>query len=84
MLDHSWQKSSYCGQGESCLHVAETWQKSSRCQEGDACLHVAASAPAKTIHLTESGDPRGAILGASPDAFSALLSAVKGRQPHGA
>ncbi|PSM43961.1 DUF397 domain-containing protein [Streptomyces dioscori] len=84
MLDHSWQKSSYCGQGESCLHVAETWQKSSLCQEGDACLHVAASAPAKTIHLTESGDPRGAILGASPGAFSALLSAVKGRQPHGA
>ncbi|MGW0566209.1 DUF397 domain-containing protein [Streptomyces tauricus] len=65
MLDHSWQKSSYCGQGESCLHVSAT-------------------APAKTIHLTESGDPRGAILGASPGAFSALLSAVKGRGRHGA
>ncbi|MBQ0847258.1 DUF397 domain-containing protein [Streptomyces sp. BH-SS-21] len=66
MLDHSWQKSSYCGQGESCLHVA-------------------ASAPAKTIHLTESGDPRGAILGASPDAFGALLGAIKGgRSRHGA
>lgn len=84
MSTDDWQKSSHCGQGESCLHIAATWQKSSLCQEGDACLHVSASAPAKTIHLTESGDPRGAILGASPGAFSALLSAVKGRQPHGA
>ncbi|MFD0309209.1 DUF397 domain-containing protein [Streptomyces sp. NPDC127119] len=86
MSTDDWQKSSHCGQGESCLHIAATWQKSSLCQEGDACLHVAA-APAKTIrliHLTESGDPRGAILGASPGAFSALLGAVKGRQPHGA
>ncbi|MFJ7491072.1 DUF397 domain-containing protein [Streptomyces sp. NPDC097727] len=22
MHQHSWQRSSYCGQGESCLHVA--------------------------------------------------------------
>ncbi|MFE7034099.1 DUF397 domain-containing protein [Streptomyces sp. NPDC057621] len=84
MTASAWQKSSYCAQGEACLHISGTWQKSSLCQEGEACLHVAASAPAKTIHLTESGDPRGAILGASPWAFSALLSAVKGRQPHGA
>ncbi|MCX4233716.1 DUF397 domain-containing protein [Streptomyces sp. NPDC020707] len=76
------QKSSHCGQGDSCLHVAETWQKSSLCQEGEACLHVGVAA--KTIRLTESGDPRGAILGASPGAFSALLSVVKGRGRHGA
>ncbi|MCX4973629.1 DUF397 domain-containing protein [Streptomyces sp. NBC_00620] len=24
MLEHPWQKSSYCGQGESCVHVART------------------------------------------------------------
>ncbi|MGP9019549.1 DUF397 domain-containing protein [Streptomyces sp. BR1] len=40
MSSHDWQKSSYCGQGESCLHVTSTWQKSSHCQEGDACVHV--------------------------------------------
>ena len=22
MFEHPWQKSSYCGQGESCVHVA--------------------------------------------------------------
>ncbi|WP_328494756.1 DUF397 domain-containing protein [Streptomyces sp. NBC_00414] len=54
------------------------WRKSSLCQEGDACLHVAGPTPEKTIRLTESGDPRGAILGASPRAFGALLGMIKG------
>ncbi|MFC8197316.1 DUF397 domain-containing protein [Streptomyces sp. NPDC060006] len=44
MIDHSWQKSSYCGQGESCLHVADAWQRSSRCAQGESCVHVAATA----------------------------------------
>ncbi|MFE9678350.1 DUF397 domain-containing protein [Streptomyces sp. NPDC006259] len=70
-----WQKSSYCAQGEACVHVAATAQKSSYCQEGDACVHIAAS-PA-TIHLTESADPARAVLSASPAAFAALLTAVK-------
>ncbi|MEU9209307.1 DUF397 domain-containing protein [Streptomyces sp. NPDC048415] len=52
------------------------WQKSSYCQEGDACVHVAATA--ETVRLTESGDPDGVILSADPDAFAALLRAVKG------
>ncbi|WP_221352313.1 DUF397 domain-containing protein [Streptomyces beigongshangae] len=56
MLDHSWQRSSYCGQGESCLHVTTA---------------------ARTVRLTESGDPGGAILGASPDAFESLLLLLK-------
>ncbi|WP_327429541.1 DUF397 domain-containing protein [Streptomyces sp. NBC_01236] len=51
------------------------WQKSSYCQEGDACVHVAATA--ETVHLTESGDPAGVILSADPDAFTALLHALK-------
>ncbi|MFF3503746.1 DUF397 domain-containing protein [Streptomyces sp. NPDC003247] len=92
-----WQKSSYCAQGEACVHVAATAQKSSYCQEGDACVHVAATAqkssycaqgescvhisaahapsPA-TIHLTESADPTGAVLSATPAAFAALLASV--------
>ncbi|MEU0430419.1 DUF397 domain-containing protein [Streptomyces sp. NPDC006290] len=41
MPSHDWRKSTYCAQGEACLHVAGTWQKSSLCQEGEACLHVA-------------------------------------------
>ncbi|NSL43424.1 DUF397 domain-containing protein [Streptomyces sp. 8P21H-1] len=56
MLDRSWQKSSYCGQGESCLHVAGATQ---------------------AVRLTESGDPGGVILGASPDAFGSLLRMLK-------
>ncbi|GGZ77830.1 DUF397 domain-containing protein [Streptomyces bluensis] len=51
------------------------WQKSSYCSEGNSCVHVAA-APPGTIHLTESGDPTGAILKATPAAFNALLTAL--------
>ncbi|MGW2785022.1 DUF397 domain-containing protein [Streptomyces populi] len=75
----TWQKSSYCAQGEACLHVAGTWQKSSHCQEGEACLHVAASgATAETVHLTESADPARSILSTTPAAFGALLRVLKG------
>jgi hypothetical protein len=73
----TWQKSSYCAQGEACLHVAATWQKSSHCQEGEACLHVAVSGVAETVHLTESGDPAHSILSTTPAAFDALLRALK-------
>ncbi|MGC9500453.1 DUF397 domain-containing protein [Streptomyces sp. WG7] len=52
-----------------------TWQKSSYCGEGDSCLHVSAGAGA--VHLTESSDPTGSILTATPAAFGALLTAVK-------
>ncbi|MFD5515802.1 DUF397 domain-containing protein [Streptomyces sp. NPDC127066] len=78
MDTHEWQKSSYCAQGEACLHVASTWQKSSHCQEGEACLHVAASGSAETVHLTESADPARAVLSTTPAAFGALLRALKG------
>ncbi|MEU9186525.1 DUF397 domain-containing protein [Streptomyces sp. NPDC048484] len=55
-----------------------TWQKSSYCAQGEACLHVATTTVAKTtIRLTESGDPSGAILGASPGAFGSLLLMLK-------
>lgn len=57
MLQHtSWQKSSYCGSGDSCVHVTAT---------------------AARIRLTESSDPRGAILTATPDTFRTLLLTLK-------
>ncbi|GAB2459893.1 DUF397 domain-containing protein [Streptomyces incanus] len=76
-----WQKSSYCGEGESCLHVAATappvinWQKSSLCGTGDSCVHVATTA--RSIHITESADPSGAILTTAPDTFLTLIQAIK-------
>lgn len=42
MLSNNWQKSSYCGEGEACVHVAATWQKSSYCAQGVSCVNVAA------------------------------------------
>lgn len=53
-----------------------TWQKSSYCPEGNSCVHVI-GAETGTIHLTESGDPTGAILAATPTAFRTLLLALK-------
>ncbi|MFC7263847.1 DUF397 domain-containing protein [Streptomyces lutosisoli] len=53
-----------------------TWQKSSYCGEGESCVHVAGG-DAGTIHLTESSDPSGAILGATPVAFRTLLHTLK-------
>ncbi|MER5226073.1 DUF397 domain-containing protein [Streptomyces flaveus] len=80
MTAYAWQKSSYCAQGESCVHVAATAQKSSYSQEGDACVHI--SATPQTIHLTESADPTHAILSATPTAFSALLHTLKASPNH--
>lgn len=57
-----WQKSSYCGEGESCIHVAAT------------------TAPRAAIHMTESADPSGAILTATPDDFLRLLQVLKGER----
>ncbi|MFF5002176.1 DUF397 domain-containing protein [Streptomyces phaeochromogenes] len=57
-----------------------TWQKSSYCSEGDSCIHMASTAEA--IHLTESGDPAHSILGATPQAFAALIHVLKGNPAH--
>ncbi|MFI0242724.1 DUF397 domain-containing protein [Streptomyces sp. NPDC016845] len=62
MLDHNWQKSSYCAEGNSCVHVS------------DGATH---------IRLTESADPREAILTATPTAFAALVRTLKARTPRG-
>ncbi|MFD9465106.1 DUF397 domain-containing protein [Streptomyces sp. NPDC060027] len=54
-----------------------TWQKSSYCPEGNSCVHVAGERASGAIHLTESGDPSGAILTAAPAAFRSLLRTLK-------
>ncbi|MFJ6832858.1 DUF397 domain-containing protein [Streptomyces sp. NPDC091209] len=58
-----------------------TWQKSSYCGEGEACIHLAGGPDA--VRLTESGDPRGAILTAAPAAFRSLLRTLKKEQDRG-
>ncbi|MEY7977021.1 DUF397 domain-containing protein [Streptomyces pilosus] len=55
------------------------WQKSSLCGTGDSCIHVAATP--RAIHITESGDPAGAVLITTPDAFRGLLRALR-EDPH--
>ncbi|MET8132143.1 DUF397 domain-containing protein [Streptomyces sp. NPDC005251] len=57
-----------------------TWQKSSYCGEGEACIHLAGERATGAIRLTESGDPRGAILTAAPAAFRSLLRTLKKEQ----
>ncbi|GHH82183.1 DUF397 domain-containing protein [Streptomyces capitiformicae] len=74
-----WQKSSYCQEGEACVHVAATSQKSSYCGQGESCVHI--SAAPETIHITESADPTQAVLDASPSAFGALLRALRAAHP---
>ncbi|MGW1494780.1 DUF397 domain-containing protein [Streptomyces sp. NPDC002402] len=56
--------------------AAYDWQKSSYCAQGDSCLHVAAAGD-RTVKLTESSDPGGAILSTTPAAFAALTRALK-------
>jgi hypothetical protein len=62
MSTTNWQKSSYCGEGESCVHVDTSGE---------------------TIRLTESSDPTGAILTATPASFAALLTSLKNELRHG-
>lgn len=55
--------------------MADDWQKSSYCAQGEACLNVAATG--NSVKLTESSDPRGAILSTTPATWSVLLRALK-------
>lgn len=57
------------------------WQKSSYCAQGEACIHVAADQG--SVALTESADPSGAILRASPAAWAALVRTVKETRDRG-
>ncbi|MFD5620810.1 DUF397 domain-containing protein [Streptomyces yangpuensis] len=55
----SWQKSSYCGTGEACVHVATT--------APDAAVWVAGSADPGSHHLTVSAAAWTAFLRAMKD-----------------
>lgn len=57
------------------------WQKSSYCSEGASCIHIATTPTPRTIHLTESADPTGAILTTTPAAFRTLLTTLKADTP---
>ncbi|MFJ8858811.1 DUF397 domain-containing protein [Streptomyces sp. NPDC102451] len=58
---------------------ALAWQKSSYCAQGNSCVHVAVDQG--SVALTESGDPSGATLRATPAAWAELLRTVK--ETHG-
>jgi hypothetical protein len=58
-----------------------TWQKSSYCAQGNSCVHVAARD--RTVNVTESSDPTGAILHTTPTAWAALLRSLKAGTNHG-
>lgn len=60
---------------------ALVWHKSSYCAQGNSCVHIAAHQG--TVHLTESGDPTGAILRTTPAAWAALIRTVKETPSHG-
>ncbi|MFD9317046.1 DUF397 domain-containing protein [Streptomyces sp. NPDC060053] len=78
MTAYAWQKSSYCAQGESCVHVAATAQRSSYCGQGESCVHISTTPDLGTIHLTESADPAQTVLTTTPTAFAALLGSLTG------
>lgn len=52
------------------------WQKSSHCAQGDSCVHVATDTGGG-IRITESGDPSGAVLSTTPDAWAALVCSIR-------
>ncbi|MFI6725172.1 DUF397 domain-containing protein [Streptomyces sp. R-74717] len=58
------------------------WQKSSHCAQGDSCIHIAGGTGGG-VKLTESGDPTGAILHATPAAWAALVRTLKENRAHG-
>ncbi|WP_416982665.1 DUF397 domain-containing protein [Streptomyces sp. T028] len=82
MTAYAWQKSSYCAQGESCVHVAAAAQKSSYCQEGEACVHVATTSQRSSycgqgescVHISASPHPRTIHLTESADPAQTILT----------
>ncbi|WP_324604741.1 DUF397 domain-containing protein [Streptomyces sp. NRRL F-5135] len=58
-----------------------SWQTSSYCAQGEACLNVATTND-RTVILTESADPDGAILSTSPATWAAFLQSVKETSTH--
>ncbi|MBW1603711.1 DUF397 domain-containing protein [Streptomyces sp. JJ66] len=79
----SWQRSSYCGEGSSCVELAMTgeeasaWQRSSRCAEGNACVELGQTAGPSLV-LRESADPA-TVLITDAARMRGFLRAIKSR-----
>lgn len=80
----NWRKSSYCGEGNSCLNVARVpvdWQKSSYSAEAANCVGVVAPTPS-VIKIRESDDPD-IMLTTTPATLGIFIRAAKaGRFNH--
>lgn len=61
MSPHVWQKSSYCQEGDACVHISS----------------LSPAPSPTTVHLTESADPSRAVLTTTPIAFGALIDVLK-------
>ena len=72
-----WFKSSYSdGGGGNCLEAAYTWRKSSYSDSsGGQCLEV--SHCPHTIHIRDSKNPTGPVLGVSGAAWAAFLAGTR-------
>ncbi|MGW7468846.1 DUF397 domain-containing protein [Streptomyces xantholiticus] len=60
MLVDSWQKSSYCGEGESCVHVAAeagSVKLTESSDPGGVILHTTPDAFASLTHALKTGSP---------------------------
>ncbi|MDX3231476.1 DUF397 domain-containing protein [Streptomyces sp. ME19-01-6] len=74
----NWQKSSYCGEGNSCVNIARVpadWRKSSHSAEAANCLNIAAPTP-DAIKIRESDDPD-VTLTATPATLGVFIRAAK-------
>ncbi|MFD8984288.1 DUF397 domain-containing protein [Streptomyces sp. NPDC059564] len=73
-----WFKSSYSSpDGDKCLEVAIDWQKSSYSgDDGDACVEVATGA--HTVHVRDSKDTGGPVIGVGSTAWAGLTGWVRG------
>ncbi|MFF3121287.1 DUF397 domain-containing protein [Streptomyces sp. NPDC057908] len=54
MHQHSWQRSSYCGQGESCLHVAASRSTVELTESGDPAGAILRTTPAAWAALVRT------------------------------
>jgi hypothetical protein len=63
MIQHaSWQKSSYCGSGDSCVHVTSTHARIYLTESGDPTRAILGATPVALralIHVLKENHPRG-------------------------
>ncbi|MFF8972534.1 DUF397 domain-containing protein [Streptomyces sp. NPDC014995] len=58
----SWQKSSYCAQGNSCVHIATTPHRIHLTESGDPSAAIVTAAPAAfhaLLQVLKKDTPRG-------------------------